>query len=69
MLNFDWISHLPLNWARLLVISAFLLPLLFVFTMRHQYVYQGAPDEHWWRNLKLWVLGLVIISISIYTYF
>lgn len=69
MFNFDWCSNLSEGWARFLVILAFILPLIFAFTMRRQYIYRGARDQKIWRNLKLWVFLLVAIQVFIYLYF
>jgi len=69
MLNFDWCNNLSIDLARFVVIFAFIIPLIFAFTMKRKYIFQGAPDQKNWRNLKLWVLLLVIVQISIYLYF
>ena len=69
MFNFDWCSNIPLTWAKILVIMAFIIPLVFAFTLKHKYIYQGAQDEKPWRNLKIWVLLLVVTMVGIYLYF
>jgi len=69
MLNFDWGTHLSENWARFLVILAFIAPLIFTFTLPRRYIYQGAADQKMWRNLKIWILVLIAISVSVYLYF
>lgn len=69
MLNFDWCGSLSERWARFIVILAFFFPLIFALTMKHKYIFQGAQDQKKWRNLKYWVLLLVLIQICIYLYF
>jgi hypothetical protein len=69
MLNFDWISHLPETWAKWIVILFFLLPLIFAFTMKRAYIFQGAADQKNWRNLKIWAFLLVVVQAAIYVYF
>ena len=69
MLNFDWCGNIPHSWAKLLVIMAFIIPLVFAFTLKHKYIYQGAPDQALWRNLKIWVLLLVVTMVGVYLYF
>lgn len=69
MFNFDWLANLPVSIAKLLVLMAFVIPLFFTFTLPKKYIYLGACNSKLWRNLKYWVLLLVIIQMSIYIYF
>ena len=69
MLNFNWIADLTEGWARFLVIMAFILPMIFAFTLKKKYIYQGASDEKKWRNLKYWVFVIVAVQVAIYIYF
>lgn len=66
MLNFDWLAHLSVETARIIVLLAFLVPLIFAFILPKAYIYLGAQDQKKWRNLKWWILGLVIIQVIIY---
>ena len=69
MLNFNWCNNIPEIWARIFIIIAFIIPFVFALTMKKKYILKGAPDNKKWRNLKLWVLLLVIIQIVVYVYF
>ena len=69
MLNFEWCSDISLGWARFLVILAFIVPLIFAFTLKKQYIFIGASDQKTWRNLKWWVFVLVATQVAIYLYF
>lgn len=69
MFNFNWIADLSENWARFLVIMAFILPMIFAMTLSKKYIYQGAPDQKSWRNLKIWVFVIVAVQVAIYIYF
>ncbi|MBN1479574.1 hypothetical protein EH223_16765 [candidate division KSB1 bacterium] len=69
MFNFNWLSDLSNSWGRFFIILAFIAPLVFAFTMKKSYIYEGAEDNTWWRNLKLWVLLIVAVQIAIYLYF
>ena len=66
MLNFDWLVDLPIGIARIILMFAFLVPLVFAFILPRAYVYLGAKNQKKWRNLKWWILGLVLIQIAIY---
>jgi len=69
MFNFNWLHNVPNGWGRLLLILAFIAPLLFAFTLKRKYIYEGAGDDAWWRNLKLWIVLIVAVQIAIYLYF
>jgi hypothetical protein len=69
MLNFDWLSGIPLPVAKWFVLLAFFGPLLFAFSLPRKYIYQGAQDQAPWRNLKVWVLLLVGAQVAVYLYF
>ncbi|NIA31454.1 MAG: hypothetical protein GWP06_16290 [Actinobacteria bacterium] len=69
MLNFEFLANLSEGWARFLVIMAYIIPLIFAFTLPRKYIYEGAEDQKLWRNLKLWVLVIVAIMVAVYLYF
>jgi hypothetical protein len=69
MLNFNWANHISEFWARVFIITAFFIPFIFALTMKKDYILKGATDRKRWRDLKLWVLILVIIQTLIYAYF
>lgn len=67
MLNFDWISHIDIGIAKLIVSLTFLLPLIFALTLKKSYIYAGAKDTKLWRNLKLWIALLSLIMLAVYS--
>ena len=69
MLNFDWCNNVPEIWARIFIITAFVIPFVFALTMKKAYIFKGAKDNRKWRDLKYWVLILVVIQVLIYVYF
>jgi hypothetical protein len=69
MLNFDWCNNVPEVWARIFIIAAFFIPLVFAFTMKKAYILKGAKDKKRWRDLRFWVLFLVLTQTLIYVYF
>lgn len=69
MLNFNFLMDVSEGWARFWVIMAFIVPMVGAFLMPHKYIYQGAPDNKIWRNLKLWVFVIVAVQVGIYLYF
>ena len=69
MLNFDWIAHLPQDWARIFVVGLFVVALIFALSMNKSYIFSGVEKPVWYMNLKLWVLVLVGLQVSLYFYF
>ena len=69
MFNFNWLNGVSEGWGKFLIIMAFIAPMVFAFTMKRKYIYQGASDNAWWRNLKIWVVLIVGVQIAIYLYF
>ncbi len=69
MLNFDWINGLDIHIAKMLVMLAFIIPLVFALTLKKSYIYAGAADKKIYRNLKIWVMLLSIIMLLIYSSF
>ena len=69
LLNFNWLNELPMGWAKFIVLLAFIAPMIFAFTMKKSYIYQGASNNAVWKNLKLWVIVVVGIQLAIYIYF
>lgn len=69
MLNFDWISHIDIAQAKLIVLLTFIIPFAFALTLKKSYIYAGAKDQRLWRNLKIWVAILSILMIIVYSSF
>lgn len=69
MFNFDWLSGTDLGIAKLLMLMAFIAPLIFSLFLKRGYIYKGAADNKLWRNLKLWIMGLTVVMVSVYIYF
>ena len=45
------------------IISFFMIIFIFELYQRRDYVYQGAPDQARWRDLRIWA-GLILIAQS-----
>jgi len=68
MLNFNWLDGISQLTARIIIICAFFIPLVFVLLLPAKYIYSGTAF-HKWKNLKIWVFLLVFIQIFIYLFF
>jgi len=69
MLNFDWLSGLPLGSAKLIIILLFVLLGAFVFRQKDVYVFEGISRPRFYHNLKYWTYLILILLSLIYFYF
>lgn len=69
MLNFDWLVGVPLSWARDLILIIYVVILIAVWLLKRDYIFQGAPNQKWWRNLKLWATLAIASQLFVYAYF
>lgn len=68
MLNFDWLSGVSQENAKLIFYGFFCLIGLMVVLIPTEYAYEGVPKDkrHWYNNLKLW--GLTVLGILSFVY-
>lgn len=66
---YDWLVDLPLVWARILAVVAFTGMVLWAWLRPRSFIYEGAPDGHWWRDLRIWASLCMVIQIIIYLSF
>ncbi|MCM4165452.1 MULTISPECIES: hypothetical protein [unclassified Arenibacter] len=71
MFNFDWLSGVSQETAKMIFLSLYALIGILVLILPTEYVYQGIAkeDRHWWNNLKLWSIAVLCILASIYNHF
>ncbi len=68
MFNFDWLSGVSQETAKMIFLGLYALIGLLVLIIPNEYVYEGIAEEdrHWWNNLKLWSITVLTILGSIY---
>jgi len=69
MLNFDWLSDIPINVAKGIFLGLYIFIALLVLLIPKQYVFQGVEKPRWWMNLKLWAIGLLAYIFIVYYIF
>lgn len=71
MLNFDWLSDISPETAKIIFFVLFGLIGVLVLLIPNDYIYEGVKNEdrHWWNNLKLWSIGVLSILTFIYYIF
>ncbi len=60
------LGSLPLGVAPAFVALLLILPLVWVLRLGRASVFRGAPDEAWWRDLRLWAVVVTLPYLVIY---
>ncbi len=71
MFNFDWLSDISQENAKMIFYVLFILIGILVLRIPKEYIYVGVQenDRHWWNNLKLWSIVVLFILFLIYYIF
>lgn len=71
MFNFDWLSGVSQETAKMIFLVLFVLIGVLVLLIPNEYAYEGVKkdDRHWWNNLKLWSIFVLSILFTIYYIF
>ena len=63
------LTNLPLEWANYLSIIAFLCLFVLVWLIPQHAVYEDAPDQSRWRDIRLWATILIAVQLLLYAVF
>ncbi len=69
MLNFNFLTNVSVVWAKVIVLVLFAVIFILVWLLPNEYIFKGAPDRKWYRNLKLWATLIVIFYAYLYIRF
>lgn len=62
----DWLGSLPMSVALACAIGLFVVAGIWVWTLRTEFIFRGAPDHKWWRDLRLWSMFVLLPYITVY---
>jgi len=65
-MSFDWLAGASVAWGVGITVAIYLLLLIWTLTRPRRMVYRGAPDDKRWRDLRLWVVPLVLVQVLLY---
>ncbi|MFW5861465.1 MAG: hypothetical protein ACOCWZ_04375 [Spirochaetota bacterium] len=65
----DFIHSLPLWTAKIGAAVIFGGILLMAWVLPRGFIYQGAPDNSNWRDLRIWATLLILIQLGLYAIF
>ena len=60
---------LPLWSVKLLVIAMFAGLAIWAMSLPRHYALRGAPDQAWWRDVRLWAVIVIGLEIIPYLFF
>ncbi len=64
-----WLDSAPPWMGQACAVSLFVLAGLWLLTLKREYIFQGAPDESRWRDLRIWAWLALIPFIALYVFF
>ena len=62
----QWLGTLPMWLAQGCAIGLFAAAVIWVWTLRREFVFRGASDDRWWRDLRIWATLVVIPYAAVY---
>ena len=69
ILEFQWAVGFSPFIVKGFFISFFVLVGLFSLWQKREFIYQGAPSQALWRDLRIWAIGILILQAWIYLLF
>ena len=64
-----WLDGLPPAAWRASICAFLILGTCWVLFLRREFVFRGAADQRLWRDLRVWVILLLIPYLAIYLLF
>ena len=65
----NFLSRIPLLYAKILVGGLYLLLLFWVLRRPKEYILREAPNRKSWRDLRIWAVVLILFQIVLYIIF
>ena len=64
----DALENIYMPWARICAVGLFVLAIVWVFTLRKEYVNLDAPRDVWYADLRIWTVIALIPHLLIYIF-
>ncbi|NLP12592.1 hypothetical protein GX408_19495 [bacterium] len=65
----DWLREVPLYWPKIIATLTFVGVTVWTWVRPKTFIFQGAPDQRLWRDLRIWITLIMSIQIALYLYF
>ena len=63
------LSLIPLGGVKVIVALWFAFLVSIGFLLPRSYIFEGTPDQHWWRDVRYWALIVIALELIPYLYF
>ena len=61
-----WLGSLPMSVATCCAVGLFVAAIIWVWTIKRNFIMRGAPDESRWRDLRIWATIVCLPYIAVY---
>lgn len=65
----EWLSKVPLFWPKVIAVLIFSGGIVWTWVRPKSFIYEDAPDNKRWRDLRIWITVVMVFQICIYLYF
>jgi hypothetical protein len=65
----EWLRELPLYVPKIIATLIFIGVTVWAWMRPKSFIYEGAPNKKMWRDLRLWITGMMAVQIFLYWYF
>jgi len=61
-----WLGSLPMSVAMACTIGLYVAAGIWIWTLKKEFVFRGAPSRKWWYDLRLWATVILLPYIAVY---
>ena len=65
----EWLSNVSLLWPKVIAVFIFLGGIVWTWFRPKSFIFEEAPDNKRWRDLRIWITIVMVFQIGIYLYF
>ncbi|HPI74176.1 MAG TPA: hypothetical protein PK843_13200 [bacterium] len=65
----EWLKEAPLYWPKIIAVLTFVGVTLWAWRRPKKFIFQDAPDQRLWRDLRIWITLIMSVQIGLYLYF
>ena len=63
------LANVYMQWAKIAALALFIGTMIWVYTLRKEYVNLDVPGKEWWRDLRIWTIISMLPHVIVYLYF
>lgn len=61
--------NIYMPWAKIAALGMFIGTMIWVYSLKKEYVNIDAPNRNWWNDLRLWTVVSMLPHVIVYIYF